>query len=1006
MRPPELTPPREPLERVGSVELLDGHGVALSRFEVGDNLLVRCSGLSAERSHTVRLVDQDQVEVLAAELLSNRHGEIEPTVLWPDIGLGDPETGNRHEYATLAEAQGALGDGTCSVEVLNGEDVTCSAVFEISSERTRRRLLPVSESGELQRGLLLGQEDLLVRGEQFPPGTIIDLYLLPRHYDWRDGDEFEPVTHDDGTLVTAQVRLEPHQTDFTACLWPADRTQPGSYDVLGRVVLDDEFGVTERLVRPHDVLSERLLTTVVIRSEPGSVTPFRGAIPPVGMPVHHIPIIPAEIAGEKLQDFPHFVFTNVFPVGADIWAGLDAAALGVGSKGKRKIRYYVVKHRTTWRGGETLTDVRPSQPSSTPASARNTTTAVVTSPGCVNGNISLIWSNATAKGDYDLVVDTGTPPNPVSFKGDGRFDPDKGDLIDKLPKAGFSIVDDPSVKPAGRSLRQKHQIVGSYIPIKAGGVTTPGGPFGAATHGVINRFEIRADVYYPHHAVAAPLPLLILIPGYARTYSHHTNYPYEAGYDYLLKHAVEFGFAAVTIRTEAHLDTQLTAGAGADSRVNALFEHLLELEKLHLTPQTGPGGIPSNWLHGRLNLKHIYLMGFGVGADAAIEAAVVNQKGYKGTRNTGPGHFGIKGVIAVSPEDQRGGTPDQITLSTGKLLAIYGSNDGVNTGWNPTFKWYGSAFSMYDRAPVEKAMVFIEGGTYGRFNQQDNLAIGKLPGGVERFVDATAKTIASQKAHEDLLKGYVAAFLLAHQHGLTDYQGYLTGKFRIPQARRVNVFTQHQNPTKRLVVENYEKSRSGPSTPSKKNRLGGTISYRDLAAPTEGMLHTLDSYCIHDALGIKIRWGATQPTSLPQMPRYVLQIPQQHGDVSAFGYLSFRVAQTVGSTANATNKPQNFWVVLGDAANRERAALAAHFGDIPYPYRPRYAKSYTGPAGIDPGALRTKAALTTIRVPLHVFTMECVPDPSVDLSAITMVAFDFDAVPSGEILVTDIEFTM
>lgn len=982
----EIAIPKEKVPRISSEEtlLLDSQGCTRNEFEVGDTLLTHLYALSPDQNYTLRLLDSQEEEVYHISVLANRYGEIEPTVLWPDIGLGFPDDGNPHEYYSVEEALATLSEKTFAIEVLDGEEVIRKKHFTICNQRKNIRLTPVSESGVLQRGLLHTEEELFVQGDNFPPESIVDIYLVKRQYDWRVGDTFEPIRNEDGTVVKEKVRLNGGETSFTTLLWARDKMLPGSYDIIARIVLDHEFRAEEQIFRSSDLASERLVTTVVIRSPLEYITPFRGSpIPPTGTPIHshHHKIVPIQIAGEKLKGAPHFTFTNIFPVGADIWAAMDPTAI-ISTTGKRKIRYYVVKHRDNWKGGEKLKEVRT-------VNKKNIVTTSVTTAGCINGNIQLIWSNAKKKGDYDLIVDLGTPPVPVKFKGDGLFNPDKGDLIDKLPNVGFKIVDDPSVKPTRPSKVTDYQYNNSSVDIKASGVQTPGGVYGAAPHGVV-KFEPMADVYYPHTTAKHRLPIFLIIPGFSKTTSQHTLYAYEDGFDYLLKHVAEFDFAAICMRTEKQLDSYLPKGAGADSRVNAIFEHLFDLESQNVKK--------GHILQGRLDFQNIYLMGFGEGADAALEAVQVNQKGYVGNKHrTGPGYYNIKGVIAVSPQDQRGGTGAAIDLSSSKLLTIYGSNDGVNTGSNPKFKWSGSGFSLYDRAKVEKSMVFIEGGTYGLFNQQDNLAIGKMhPGNMEGFVDPKAKGIASAKQHEDLLKGYVTAFLEYQRGQLDDFKGYLTGSMRIPQAKDVNVYVQYQNPGKRLVVENYESSRKGSTAPSKKNRLGGTISYMNLSTtPQENMLSKLDSHCIHEAPGIKIKWDNTSGQ------RYFLDIPSNHTDISSYGYLSFRVAQVVGSASNPKGKPQNFWISLKDKSGNERYVQAAHFGEIPYPYRPQYA----GLLSQNMEKLRTKSALTSIRIPLHAFTLPCVPEPRVDLKNIVSVVFDFDHTKKGEILLTDIEFT-
>ena len=146
-----------------------------------------------------------------------------------------------------------------------------------------------------------------------------------------------------------------------------------------------------------------------------------------------------------------------------------------------------------------------------------------------------------------------------------------------------------------------------------------------------------------------------------------------------------------------------------------------------------------------------------------------------------------------------------------------------------------------------------------------------------------------------------------------------------------------------------------------------------------------------------MKWNATTATYESEIPL----LPEGLRDLSGYNFLSFRVSQTVGSSANPTDQVQDFYVRLNTAGGgNSRAVRAAYFGKIPYPYTPEYVSSKDGNEGPN-----TKAAMKTIRIPLHAWTIKCLSAPIVDLMDIESITLEFKSKPAGEILVDDIEFT-
>lgn len=939
-----------PPDMISEHNILDSQGDIRTDFEPGENLLVNLQNLEPDQSYMIRLLDDNSEEVFNISLVANRYGIINPTVLWPDMGIGIPEQGGRYAFETFEEAMKALAGRTFTLEVLaNSSEVVRAMNFSFAVKMTRTRLYPISKNGALQRGLLLGEDDVRFRGQNFSPGSLVDLYLVERQYDWHAGDVIVPVQNPDGSEVTMRIQLR--VSDFEEVLWPSSLVQPGSYDVIARVVHEHEYRVEERLLRVSDFISERLITTLVVHQD-------LYAIKPIYMGCVNL----QEIAGRTITGSPYFEFSNVFVKGEDIYAALDPPGLLPGWVGK-KVRFYVVENGTI-TPGTTLTD------------ETGTVSEVVTSSGCINYNDTLVWSNPQKTGKFDLVADFGNlAANPSNFIPDFKYDiPD--DMVDGYTRVGFYILDDPSVAGTTYHIGQS-SYSGTTVTIPADGVWSPWGtlgeePINPATGNREFSLPLTARIRYPAvtnginvavHTNKMKYPLVVVMHGMSGV-----SASYE-GYDYLLDHLASHGFIAVSINCYP-INSQVSDGGLQDTRAYAMLEHLAYLKNLNT--QAG-------LFQGKIDMTNIGIMGHSRGGDGVVQTEIYNQD-----QNLG---YDIKAIVALAPTDFSGTNPttsEWLKLTTSKFLCIYGSNDGdVWGGTNPSTQYTGTGFRFYDRATVEKAMVFIYGAVHNRFNDK---------WGTEYKVDATSSKILSSTEHETLLRGYMTAFMKWHLEGDTLQREFFTGELKIPAANAVGVHCQYQSPTRR-TLDDYE---TKPSITV--SSIDGTVTPTNLDGnPQEDMLGTLDSYSPHQSRGVKMKWNATNATYESEIP-----LSGSNRDMSGYKFLSFRVSQVVG-TVNLVNQIQDFYVTLTDAtaSANDRAIRVGRFDTIPYPYKPEYKTSYDSNEGPN-----TKSALKTIRIPLHAWTIKAASADIIDLSNVKSIRFEFRASGhlAGEILVDDIEF--
>jgi hypothetical protein len=939
----EIAVPRHKIPPQGDgaerIEFLDAQNRPASELVAGDSLVVSISALAPDRSYQLRLLDAQQREILTASFLANRFGVIAPTILWPDMGIGVPGEGGRYAFETHEEAGRALGDQKLTLQVLDNGKVRRSGEIRIRNDVNTRRLFPASPTGALRRGLLLGEDDLHIEGRNFPAGTHVDLYLVPRRLNWRIGDPFTPAQKKDGGGIQTTLRLADSNTSFSTVLAKRSELLTGSYDIVARITQTGEYLREERRLRETDFISERLMTTLVVRDDIFRYKPIK-----LGC------VMAQEIAAKMLWGVPEEIeYTNNFPVGTDVWASLDPAGLMPAAIGK-KVRYYVVQHKTAaqWSADASLTNITP-------------TVEIITSSSCVNANAALVWSNPTQVGQYDVVVDFGNnAADPTAYMADGNFNPPM-DMIDGYLVAGFHVTRDPSL-PGTFAVGQT-SFSEPAVTIPAAGVWAPWGTIGNTMSGTLS-LPLTAEVRYPAASNGMNVPVSAAQPTYPVVVimhgMHTTADPSYLGYNYLLDHLASNGFIAVSIDCNP-----INAINGMqDTRAFAILEHIALLNSKNSSP---------GLFFGKIDMTRVGIMGHSRGGDGVVQAEVLNQ-------SMGLGH-NIRAVVALAPTDFSGISPLPLNLASSKFLCIYGSNDGdVWGGTGPATQYTGTGFRFYDRATVEKSMVFVYGATHNRFNTE---------WGIELKVDATSPKILSVTQHQNLLRGYMTAFMQVHLQNRAEQREYFTGVLRIPQVSAVEVHCQYK-PQNVLTLDSFE---SAPAITL--NTLGGAVTHASLdGVPVEDVLATLDGNSPHQTKGLRLKWNAAAAT-------YRSELPAGQRDILTWKFLSFRVAQKVGSAANPANQARDFRVRLSTAGGGpSRAVRAGYFDTIPFPYKPEYRTANDGDE-----APNTKAALRTVRIPLYAWTIKCLNVPIVDLTNVESVSFEFDYDATGELEIDDIEFT-
>jgi dienelactone hydrolase len=414
------------------------------------------------------------------------------------------------------------------------------------------------------------------------------------------------------------------------------------------------------------------------------------------------------------------------------------------------------------------------------------------------------------------------------------------------------------------------------------------------------------------------------------------------GYNYLLDHLAGHGFIAVSIYAPV--------GVMIETRARAILQHL----SLMAQKNTAPG-----LFHNHVDLTRIGIAGHSRGGEAVVRASRINVSEGLG--------WDLRAAVSIAPTDyHHHGDPFV------PLLVVYGSNDGDVSGAWPDR----TCFNIYDEAGKPRSFVFVYGATHDGFNTE--WASSGFEYSLEIAPSDLPKLI-SQTDHENVAKGYVAGFFQLHLQGRAEQVEYFQGLLKPTLVASIAIHNSHQAPGG-LLLDNFEQLDAATNT------LGGAVTTSALPSPPdENQLHALDAHSPHVTAGGRLGWNSVAG-------KYVSTLPAAQQDVSAFVALAFRVTQKYGSLQNPPNQPQDFSVRLADLDGRSRAIRVSVFTDVPFPYERGH-------------VARIKSALKTVRIPLASFTIANLGADNVDITRLHAVSFEFDARPTGEVEIDEIEFT-
>lgn len=933
------------------VVLMGDDDTAREAFGVGESLTIQARGLRPVHAHDVSL-HVDSRELFTCRLLTNNRGELEPTVVWPQMGLDDPNSEARY---TPDEAMERWAGKMLTVTLVSGKQRIAEQTVEIVPSLDRPLVLATEPDGRLLNGFEIGSQPLFLTLSGLPFGGRGRIYMVDRQHDWREGDSFEPATLADGRPAVHEVDLPEDGSQAVIEFAAADVLLPGAYDFIVRPL---RYGFEDNdatRVLATDAIGGRRTTGVVIREH------FLKAKPVLGGCVNRIPMSGRTVAGA-----PYFRYSDTFETGENVYAALDPGIVAPGNIGKMCALYVIPSKDAAAWSNNSLSHLAV-------LGGNTQAQRIKVQAGCVNYNKVLVWSGASQLGEYDIVADFGNNQTDASlFVPDHKYDTPL-DIIDGYLVAGFRVVDDPGTLSdfahAGNWNYTETDVTGMglqgtvQIQDENKGYHTPGG------FSTINRtVQLKAHVYFPANSagITDPAQISTTQPDYPLIVVVHGNWHDYTTYDFLLEHFAKNGFIAASIDLRHVAGSGLTHDMRGLGRANVLFKHLAVLEAKF----------------GSKLQNNIGIMGHSRGGEGVVKAARLNKQQTLG--------HNINAIISLAPTDQYGSEVLGGAWAT-PYFVLYGSRDGDISGaiWTTGYTVPQTGFALYDRASgARKSMVFVYRATHNGFITDNHDG----PWDGENLADLLAP--ATQKK---ITKAYMNAFFRQYLKNEPKWEGMFTGEWQPKSvaATGARLYIQHRNPDQpHKTVDDFE----GATANWQSSTIGGTVSHDDASSnptlpvdPQEGRMHDhtsaagLDPKSPHDTKGLRLRWD--NPGD-----HLVFSIPSGDKDVSGYSVLSFRITQKVDSTENTANQPQNLRVALKDSSNNERAIRVSAFSEIPFPdHRANHAHS--------------KSAMNTIRIPLTSYTIVAAGQPKVDLEKIVSLSFVFSEKPKGEIEIDEIEFS-
>lgn len=144
---------------VPELRLLGDDGMPKKTFAPGESLRLHLRGTRPSALHVITVSEQADKPLFKDQLVSNSRGEIEPTVIWPLVGLEDPTSAER---VPVEEAIARWHGKQLTVAVATGGRAISKQVIAIDRALSGPLVISTDAKGVLLGGFEVGEHDARV----------------------------------------------------------------------------------------------------------------------------------------------------------------------------------------------------------------------------------------------------------------------------------------------------------------------------------------------------------------------------------------------------------------------------------------------------------------------------------------------------------------------------------------------------------------------------------------------------------------------------------------------------------------------------------------------------------------------------------------------------------------------------------------------------------------------------------------------------------------------------
>lgn len=487
----------------------------------------------------------------------------------------------------------------------------------------------------------------------------------------------------------------------------------------------------------------------------------------------------------------------------------------------------------------------------------------------------------------------------------------------------------------------------------------------------INEVPLRGKIWYPKEG--RDCPVLFLLHG-----NHNMVVDSYLGYDYLGNHLASKGYVVVSV-DENVLNYYLGQGFSGENNARAvlLLENMKQIRSYNSDKK--------NPLYQRLDMNNLALAGHSRGGEAVAIATLFNElESYPDNGNVWMKYgFHIRSVIGIaSTNDQYQPGNRDVVLEDVNYLAIHGSNDQDVTSFRGIKQYENIRFT--GKESCFKSTLYIMGANHGQFNslwKEDSSFPGSLL--------LNKKSIIQEESQQEILKGYVTAFLdttLKGEEGskqlFTNYEAY---RDSMPKT----VYVQNYQDSTYTPIAEYEEDldMKTASVPRGEIQAEGFSYWREQKVLFQDNKNGADT----DTTAVLLKWSDTRNATYEIELEEVNQ--RRNLDFLEKTYLQFDIAN-YEKEMNHTLSLFNFTIQIKDIDGNSAKVTIGDYASIYPPLPVRLFKLQWSEESLD-----YKMQFQTVRIPLQDFINE---NSSLNMRKIDSITFEFDKGNHGRILLDHI----